>query len=145
MGKKLENFADLVAGNRVVTKGSYHTHACSLFIMCMHLIAKSELTCLLHLHAAAQWLQLWGIRNPMNFPAVPDQRPPMWNCIVCLGWGSWQTKTSQGSHSFGFFYKVSMSCFKAGGWWVQQIVWMAALWKGWKEAAEGCFCSIFLI
>lgn len=65
MGKKSENFPDLVAGNTGFIKGSYHTRACSLFIMFMHLIAKSELTCLLHLDL---WAAALGHQEPNEFP-----------------------------------------------------------------------------
>lgn len=65
MGKKLENFADLVAGNTGFIKGSYHTRACSLFVMFMHLIAKSELTCLLHLDL---WAAALGHQGANEFP-----------------------------------------------------------------------------
>lgn len=72
MGKKLENFADLVAGNTGFIKGSYHTRACSLFIMYMHLIAKSELTCLLHLDL---WAEALGYQEANEFPCGANQRP----------------------------------------------------------------------
>lgn len=69
MGEKIENFADLVAGNTVFIKGSYHTHACSLFIMCMQLMAKSELTCLLHLDL---WAAALGREEASEFPCCAE-------------------------------------------------------------------------
>lgn len=82
MGKKLENFADLVAGNTGFIKGSYHACTCSLFIVYIHLIAN------LSSPACFTWicgLKLWGIRRPMNFPMVPARG--LFPCeIACCVW-----------------------------------------------------------
>lgn len=68
MGKKLENFADLVAGKPGFIKASYHTRAG----MYMHLIAKSELTCLLHLDL---WAGALAQQEVNEFPCGANQRP----------------------------------------------------------------------